>query len=411
MVTLSTVEPEQLRWLWDGRLPRGKLVVIDGDPSVGKSTLAVDLAARVSTGKPWPDDAPCEAGEVLVLSAEDGLADTIRPRLDAAGGDATRVHALTAVRVLSDDGEPIERPPTLADIGAIRAAILRTGAVLVVIDVLMAFLPGKVDSHKDQDIRAVLSRLTKVGEETGCTFLLLRHLNKAGGGSPMYRGGGSIGIVGAARAGYLVARDPDDPDTRVMACVKSNLAREPESLSYRLQGDPDSGVARVVWTGASTHDAAGLLRNAGDDDQDDRREIEEWLEEVMNAGGGRAAAKDVMNAGRKVGYSVDQVKRAKKRLGIESMKAGMGSGWDWVMRVSEGSTKGVKGVALREPHSSHSSVLPSETTAMVDDEPDDLPPSSSAIHQPHRCACGNHIFTPSRDRCARCLLADGRGAS
>ena len=108
----------------------------------------------------------------------------------------------------------------------------------------------------------MISRLTALGEETGCTFLLLRHLNKATGGTPMYRGGGSIGIVGAARAGYLVARDPDDPDTRVLACVKSNLAREPESLTYRRQSAPGTDVARVVWTGTSVHDAAGLLRTA-----------------------------------------------------------------------------------------------------------------------------------------------------
>jgi hypothetical protein len=370
LVSLASVEPERLTWLWPGRLPAGKIVTIDGDPSVGKSTLAVDLAAHVSTGKPWPDGATCERGNVLILSAEDGLADTIRPRLDAAGGDPVRVDALTAVRAVDDEGKMYERPPTLADIAQIRAAILRTGAVLVVIDVLMAFLPGKVDSHKDQDIRAVLSRLTKVGEETGCTFVLLRHLNKGGSGSPMYRGGGSIGIVGAARAGFLVARDPDDPDTRVVACVKSNLAREPESLCYRLEAAPDSDVAHVVWTGTSAHDAAGLLRNVGDDDQDDRREIEEWLEEFMNDRDGRVAAKDVTNAGRKVGYSVDQVKRAKKKLGIESMKAGMGGGWDWAMRA-EGSTKGAKGVALGEPHSSHPSVLPSETVRSDDGITDD----------------------------------------
>jgi hypothetical protein len=250
-----------------------------------------------------------------------------------------------------------ERPPTLADIAQIRGAILHTRAALVVIDVLMAFLPGKVDSDKDQDIRAVLSRLAKLGEELGCTFVLLRHLNKAGGGSPMYRGDGSIGIVGAARAGFLVARDPDDPDTRVVACVKSNLAREPDSLTYRLESAPDSDVARVVWTGTSTHDAAALLVG-GTEDGDERREIDAWLLDLLDAGHGSIDAKDVLKRAREAGYSVDQVKRTKKRLKIESHKAGMGGGWEWVLPL-EGSTKSAKGVALREPHSSHSSALPS----------------------------------------------------
>ena len=110
-VTLSTVAPEHVNWLWPGRLPLGKLVVLDGDPAVGKSTLAVDLAARVTTGARWPDGTECPVGDVLILSAEDGLADTIRPRLDAAGGDPNRVHALTDVRYLAEDGATRVRRP------------------------------------------------------------------------------------------------------------------------------------------------------------------------------------------------------------------------------------------------------------------------------------------------------------
>lgn len=361
LVTLSSVTPERLSWLWEGRLPHGKIVVIDGDPSVGKSTLAVTLAAHVSTGKPWPDGAPCEAGDVLILSAEDGLADTIRPRLDAAEGDPGRVHALTAVKLRTDDGETAHRPVTLADLPEIRSAVLSTGAILVVVDVLMAFLPGKVDSHKDQDVRVVLSRLTQLGEETGCTFVLLRHLNKAGGGSPMYRGGGSIGIVGAARAGFLVARDPEDPDTRVLACIKSNLAREPESLAYRLESAPGTDVARVVWLGASHLDASGLLRDGDNDEADDRREIDAWLQDLLEEEGGAGDAKAVLRQAKAAGFSVDQAKRAKKRLGIESVKTGnVGEAGSWQWRLpTEERTKSAKGVALREPHSSHPSVPPS----------------------------------------------------
>lgn len=360
LVQLASVEPERLTWLWEGRLPAGKIATIDGDPSVGKSTLSVDIAAHVSTGTPWPDGAPCAVGDVLILSAEDGLADTIRPRLDAAGGDPARVHALTAVRVAGDDGQLAERPPTLADIAAITAAIHRVNARLVVVDVMMAFLPGKVDSHKDQDIRAVLSRLSKMCEETGATLVLLRHLNKSGGNSPMYRGGGSIGIVGAARVGYLIARDPDDPDTRIMACVKSNLAKEPESLSYRLESAPGSDVAHVVWTGVSSHDAFALIQN-GREDTDDRNEVDQWLLNLLDENQHRVDAKKALTAARSAGFSVDQAKRAKKRLGVESVKSSMAGGWDWVL--PEGSTKGAKGADSGKPHSSLPSVLPSQTDA------------------------------------------------
>ena len=194
---------------------------------------------RISTGRAWPDGAPCPLGDVVILSAEDGLADTIRPRLDAAGGDPKRVHALTAMRVIDENtGTATTRPPTLADIGTIRT-IQRTAPTRSASSTSsMAYLPGRVDSHRDQDVRAVLHRLSEIADESGCTILLLRHLNKSGGGSPDVPGGGSIGIVGAARAGFLVAPDPDDENVRVLACVKSNLAAMPDSLAYRLRPCP-----------------------------------------------------------------------------------------------------------------------------------------------------------------------------
>jgi hypothetical protein len=115
----------------------------------------------------------------------------------------------------------------------------------------MAYLPTGADSHKDQDIRRVLTRLAAVADRTSCTVLLLRHLNKAKGGDPMYRGGGSIGIVGADRSGMLVAPDPDDLNRRVLTSVKSNLGPPPDSLMYRLVGVGDHGVARVQWEGTT----------------------------------------------------------------------------------------------------------------------------------------------------------------
>lgn len=176
LTRMSDVAPERVRWLWQGYLPLGKLVVLDGDPNVGKSTLWTEFAAVVSTGGRWPDGTTCQlAGDVVVLSAEDGLADTIRPRLDAAGADAARVHAIQGSRL--DDGTLV--PPTLADIAALKSAIQQTAARLLVVDVLMAYVPAGADAHKDQDIRRVLARLAALAERTGCTVLLLRHLNKA----------------------------------------------------------------------------------------------------------------------------------------------------------------------------------------------------------------------------------------
>ncbi len=220
VVTLDSVRPEHISWLWPGRLPAGKLVVLDGDPGAGKSTLTLDFAARVSTGSPWPDRTPCPAGDVLLLSAEDGLADTIRPRLDAAGADPSRVHALTEVITAGDDGELRSRPPVIpGDLHLAEQVITEHGVRLAVIDVLMAYLSGEVNAHKDQDVRRALHQMSGLAERTGCCILVIRHLNKSGGPNALYRGGGSIGIVGAARAAFIAVADPEDDTgrTRVLA--------------------------------------------------------------------------------------------------------------------------------------------------------------------------------------------------
>lgn len=326
LTRLSDVQPERVTWLWNGWLPRGKPVTLDGDPGLGKSTLSDEFAAVVTTGGQWPDGTRCEyPGSVLLMSAEDGLADTVRPRLDAAGADVTKVHAIEGVPVVDEDGERVLRPPTLADVVALDEAITSTDARLLIVDVIMAYLPGGTDSHRDQDIRRVMSRLASVGERTGCTILLLRHLNKAKGGDPIYRGGGSIGIVGAARAGMLVAADPDDPARRVMASVKSNLGPTPESLAYRLVGHGNHGVAKVQWEGATEHTARSLLAaEAGDDD--DPREVDKWLTAYLEEDGGSANARDVIRDGKQSGFSEDVLKKARKRLKLTTTRAGFGKG-------------------------------------------------------------------------------------
>jgi AAA domain len=324
LTTLADVQPERVLWLWPGRIPVGKLVTLDGDPGLGKSTLALAFAATITTGATWPDGSVCEhPGAVLIMSAEDGLADTVRPRLDAAGADVRQVHAIEGVPVVDEHGERTLRPPTLADVAALEDAISQTGARLLVIDVVMAYLPDGTDSHKDQDIRRVLSRLAALAVRTGCTVLLLRHLNKVSGRDPLYRGGGSIGIVGAARSGLLVAPDPDDPERRVLASVKSNLGAAPDSLTYRLVGEGEFGVARVQWEGATAHTARALL--APSDDADDRGEVDSWLRDYLEAEG-RANAGDVIRDGKLAGFSENQVKKARKRVGAASIRHGFGKG-------------------------------------------------------------------------------------
>jgi len=325
--TLSDVTPERVQWLWPGWLPIGKLVILDGDPSVGKSTLTADWAARVSTGTPWPDGSECLAGDVLLLSAEDGLGDTIRPRLDAAGGNAERIHALESVTYVAEDGTTRARAFNLSDVAALERTVSEHRPRLVLIDVLMAYMPGKVDSHKDQDVRTVLGELARIADRYGCCIVALRHMNKSAGTRALYRGAGSIGIVGAARVAMLAGHDPTDEtgERRVLAVFKSNLAAIPDAMSYRLTSAPEHGCARIEWTGSSPLKADGLLA-AQSGDAEEMREIDAWLLDYIEHAGGEAKARDVINDGKTAGFTEDAIKRARKRLRIRTERNGFGKG-------------------------------------------------------------------------------------
>jgi hypothetical protein len=219
-------------WLWLHRVPRGALTILDGDPGLGKSTITTDLAARVSRG--WnrpPGGGPAEGSKpagVILLSAEDDNSRTIRPRLEAAGADLNRVHIFEGIR--KDDETT---PPVLPwDLGFRESAIKEHEVAVVIIDPFLAFLDSGLDAHKDQ---RVLHKMKQLAEDTGVSMVLIRHLNKLTGGSAMYRGGGSIGITGAARSAMLVGRHPDEPSKCVLASVKSNLGPIPKALTYSVE--------------------------------------------------------------------------------------------------------------------------------------------------------------------------------
>ncbi|MDE2320357.1 MAG: bifunctional DNA primase/polymerase, partial [candidate division NC10 bacterium] len=253
IIRLADVQPEPVTWLWPRRIPLGKLTVLDGDPGLGKSTLAFDVAARVSNGSAMPDGSPSLPGGAVILTLEDGLADTVVPRLKVAGADLEKIVALQGVKGV--DGKL--RVPTVEDLTALTCACKQVEAKLVIIDPLMGYLPSQRNSWRDQDVRQALAPLTKMAEDLGVAVLVIRHLNKSGGSQSIYRGGGSIGIVGAARMALLVAKDPENEERRILAGIKTNLSRMPESLAFRVEAIDDT--ARIVWDGASSHTADALL--------------------------------------------------------------------------------------------------------------------------------------------------------
>lgn len=338
LVRLSDVQPEQVLWLWPERIALGKLTIIDGDPGLGKSLVTCDLAARVTTNSPMPDGSIGDLQEpagVLFLSAEDGLADTIRPRLDAAGADSERIGARVYV---TDEGQGVgvgaERLPTLADISVLESDIVATGAKLVIIDPLMAHLPDGVNANRDQDIRRALTPISKLAERTGVAIVVVRHLNKLSGGNPLYRGGGSIGIIGAARTGLLVAADPNDETgtRRVLAVTKSNLALCAPALAYRIVTRYDSDVPYVQWEGATEYTAASLL--AGPQDPQERDALTEATEFLSNFLADGPLPSDIVFAEAKgAGVSPATLKRAKAELGIQPRKQGFGKDGKWLWEL------------------------------------------------------------------------------
>jgi hypothetical protein len=202
-VTFATaVRAERVRWLVPGRVPLGAVTLLAGDPKLGKSTLGCLYAAAASRGK--FGDAPAT---VLVISAEDGLARVIKPRAAVAGGDLSRIGVFDVV-----DADGARYPDIPEDVFELAAAIVEHQARLIIVDPLNAFLSGSIDSWKDHGIRRALAPLARLAEEHDCAVLVIVHLNKQRGGDPLYRIGGSIGQVGAARSILGFGRDPDDPD-------------------------------------------------------------------------------------------------------------------------------------------------------------------------------------------------------
>jgi hypothetical protein len=306
--------------------------------------MTLDLAARVSAGKAFPDGTGCEAGGVVLLSAEDGLADTIRPRLDAAGADTSKILFLATVPDEDGHDRLLSIPE---DLGLIEKGIWRVGARLVVVDPLMAFLSSNTNSHRDQDVRRALAPLAGLAERSGAAVLVVRHLNKAAANNPLYRGGGSIGIIGAARLAFVVGKDPQDEERRVLASTKSNLAKPPSSLLFGLE-ETGGGAVRVKWLGESKVSAKDLLATLQDQEHADARsEAVEFLEDVL--ADGPVPASQVKEEAEDADISERTLKRAKKMVGVITYReneAGEQRGvgrWMWklpIVRLVEENIRG-----------------------------------------------------------------------
>ncbi len=319
--SMADIEPERVEWLWDRRIPKGKVSILDGDPGRGKSLILYDLAARITAGKPLPDGQPTERAGAIIVSAEDGAADTIVPRFIAAGGDRD------GARIIGND-EPFSIPE---DLDRLERAIRQTGASFAVIDPIMSFLSGSVNSNSDQDVRQALQPLAAVADRTGAAIVMCRHLNKSTGGNTIYRGQGSIGFIGIVRSGLIVGNHPERDDVFVLAGQKHNLSKPPDSIGYRIKdAAPGDETAVIEYLGRSEVSAQQM--NAVPDDEGERdrlTEAKEFLRDILRAG--PVGSKQVKAEATEADISWRTVERAKSALKVQAVKDPDTLKWQWTL--------------------------------------------------------------------------------
>lgn len=330
LVTLADVVPVPVSWLWWPRIPLGKITVLGGHPGLGKSFLTLDLAARVSAGLPWPDQPgePAPRGGVVLLSAEDDLADTIRPRLDACGADTERITAIRGRhRAKTNAPEPI----TLEDIDALEEAIARTPETrFVVVDPFGAVVPESIDANSNSDVRRMLYPLATLAARSRVAMLLVTHLNKAHGSKGIARFTGSLALPAAARSAWLVVEHPTDRARRKMLPAKSNLGPDALGMGYRITGDPP----RVEWESLALHEHADDALAAESDSSSERSAVGEaceWLRGELALG--PVPVKELEQRGVQEGIQSSTLRAARAALGIKPRREGFGPGGRWVVAL------------------------------------------------------------------------------
>lgn len=330
LTRMSDVEAVPIQWLWLYRIPLGRLTVIAGDPGLGKSFVTLDMAARVSTGTKWPDGRTNRQGSVVLLNIEDDAADTIRPRLDAAGADVERIHLISGVRPSSiEETKPFSLGNDLSPLRDVLKGM--PDCRLVVVDPITAYLGG-VDTNSDVRVRQVLGPLATLAESQGVAIVLVMHLNKGQDLGAIYRVSGSMAFTAAARATWLVAKDRESPDRRLLLPQKMNLCRNPGGLAFSLttsgNGEraathdhlehvdhPEHPTARVKWEPGRIDVDADSVVGAGDRGPSKLQEAMDFVRGVLVE---PMLAKDVEEAAAAEGISLGTLRRAKKVLKVRS---------------------------------------------------------------------------------------------
>lgn len=330
LVPTSEIQPEPVTWIWPGVIASGRVTSLVGHPGRGKSQVSIDIAATISTGRPWPRGTTNErAGHVLLLSAEDDAADTIVPRLIAAGADLTAVHLVKAVK--DDDGverafslvDDLERLGREHDLGQVR---------LLIVDPITAYLGrkcGAINRNQGSDVRALLDHLTAFSARHDLGVLAISHLNKSSGASAITRIMGSLDFVAVARAVYLVTEEPDS-SRRLFLPVKNNIAADRVGYAFELASRiVRDGIqtSAVIWSDDPvTISADEALAAAGKKASSGAMD---FLRETLSDG--PVDQVEIMRRGDEAGFTEKNLRTASKKLGVTSKReGGVGAAGRWV---------------------------------------------------------------------------------
>jgi putative DNA primase/helicase len=333
-VRASDVTPEELDWLWQHRFLTGHINIIGGDPGLGKSMLLVDMAARASSGRDWPDGSPCKQCSVLYSTTEDGIADTVVPRLIAAGADLERVHIVEGIKCRDDSELPLFLNEHLIYLDDMLTENPEIG--ILIIDTLQSHIGSAVATNNNSSVRGVMTPLKRLAEKHHVAVLCIEHLTKSktmSGENATYRVQGSIAFAGAARSVWIVAKDQEDSTgkRRYMQASKTNLAPDNSGLglAYEICGPTGKPYIRWLETDVATPiDQLLRIPDSSGGDQSDGGELGrccDWLRDVLTVA---MPAKELEAGAKSEMISAATLRRAKSDLGIRSEKKD--GRWYWV---------------------------------------------------------------------------------
>jgi AAA domain len=333
LICLADVDPEPVNWLWDGYLALGKLALVGGDPELGKSQISNDVAARLSReGAHWPIGARTPMGASIFICSEDGIADTVRPRCEAAGADLQLMHVLKSTFVRNGKRKIFNLADDLDTLGN---AIKQVGnARFICIDAITSYM-GRIDSHRTTDVRGVLEPVADFAEMHGVCILGVTHPPKASQGNALRSFAGSFAFVAAPRLAHFVTKDPDGGDRTLFLPVKNNLGPKARGIGYRIATKDISFNIRapyIQWDDAPVDYSAdqALAANSAAAKDGGIEAAKEFLTELLADGPVESTVGE--DAAEKRGIKDRTLDRARKKLGIKAVRDGFGPGGKWMWK-------------------------------------------------------------------------------